>query len=85
MTLLDVVRDPSHAYHSLVMEYVDNTDWKVLLRTMNEFDMKYYLFQLLKVRFPNSFAITDSVARPRPLISFILGASSIVMSSQGTL
>lgn len=48
VALLDVVRDPSHAYHSLVMEYVNNTDWKVLLRSMNELDMKYYLFQLLK-------------------------------------
>jgi hypothetical protein len=35
------------------MEYVDNTDWKVLLRSMNELDMKYYMFQLLKVRFSN--------------------------------
>jgi casein kinase II subunit alpha len=59
VTLLDVVRDPSLTYHSLIMEYVDNTDWKVLLRTMNEFDMKYYLFQLLKVRFPNCFRIID--------------------------
>jgi casein kinase II subunit alpha len=33
------------------MEYVDNTDWKVLLRSLNELDMKYYTFQLLKVRF----------------------------------
>lgn len=32
------------------MEYVENTDWKVLLRSMNEFDMKHYMFQLLKVR-----------------------------------
>jgi hypothetical protein len=32
------------------MEYVDNTDWKALLRSMNELDMKYYMFQLLKVR-----------------------------------
>lgn len=51
VALLDVVRDPSHAYHSLIMEHVNNTDWKVLLRSMSELDMKYYLFQLLKVRF----------------------------------
>ena len=49
VTLLDVVRDPSHTYHSLVMECVDNTEWKVLLRNMSELDMKYYMFQLLKV------------------------------------
>lgn len=53
VALLDVVRDPSRTYHSLIMEYVDNTDWKILLRSMSEFDMKYYMFQLLKVRFSN--------------------------------
>lgn len=57
--LLDVVRDPSRTYHSLIMEYVDSTDWKTLLRSMNEFDMKYYLFQLLKVRSPGSLRIID--------------------------
>jgi hypothetical protein len=41
------------------MEYIDNTDWKVLLRTMNEFDTKYYMFQLLKVQFSNLLRVTD--------------------------
>jgi len=58
VALLDVVRDTSHTYHSLVMEYVDNTDWKVLLRSMNELDMKYYMFQLLKVRFSDPTGVT---------------------------
>lgn len=41
------------------MEYVNNTDWKVLLRSMNELDVKYYLFQLLKVRFSGSLRIMN--------------------------
>jgi len=48
VALLDVVRDSSQTYHSLVMEYIKNTEWKVLLRSMSELDMKYYMFQLLK-------------------------------------
>ena len=69
------------------MEYVDSTDWKVLLRSMNELDMKYYLFQLLKVRFPilRTSEIICREVPPRLWILFTLGASSIVMSSQGTL
>ena len=59
VALLDVVRDPSRTYHSLIMEYVDNTEWKVLLRTMNELDMKYYMFQLLKVLFSNFLRMID--------------------------
>lgn len=31
------------------MEYVDNVDWKQLLPTLSELDIKYYTFQLLKV------------------------------------
>jgi len=85
VALLDVVRDSSHAYHSLVMEYVNNTDWKVLLRSMNELDMKYYMFQLLKVRVSSPMKIMYRGVPPRPLILFILGVSSIVMSNQGML
>lgn len=79
VALLDVVRDTSHAYHSLVMEYVDNTDWKVLLRNMNELDMKYYMFQLLKVRLSGPIKTAYQGVSPRPLTLSILGVSSIVM------
>lgn len=61
------------------MEYVDNTDWKVLLRSMNELDMKYYMFQLLKVRFSSPMRIVYRGASPRPLILSIPGVSSIGM------
>lgn len=48
VALLDVVRDPSAKYHSLVMEYVDNIEWKALYPRLTEVDIKYYIFQLLK-------------------------------------
>lgn len=50
VALRDVVQDPSARYHSLVMEYVENVEWKSLFAVLNEFDIKYYTFQLLKVR-----------------------------------
>ena len=85
VALLDVVRDTSHTYHSLVMEYVDNTDWKALLRSMNELDMKFYLFQLLKVRLSRPIRKAYQGVSHRPLILSILGVSSIVMSNRGIL
>jgi len=48
VALLDVVRDPSGRYHSLIMEYVENTEWKALFPKLTEGDIKHYTFQLLK-------------------------------------
>ena len=49
VALLDVVKDPSGRYHSLIMEYVENVEWKFLYSRLVEADIKYYTFQLLKV------------------------------------
>ncbi len=40
----------SGKYHSLIMEYVENVDWKVLIGRLVEADIKLYMFQMLKVR-----------------------------------
>ncbi|KAF9222548.1 kinase-like protein [Gyrodon lividus] len=48
VALLDVVQDPSGRYNSLIMEHVDSVEWKILHTMLNEFDIKYYTFQLLK-------------------------------------
>jgi casein kinase II subunit alpha len=47
--LLDVVRDPSTQTPSLIFEYVNNTDFKQLYPTLDDFDVRYYIFELLKV------------------------------------
>ena len=47
--LLDVVRDPQSKTPSLVFEYVNNTDFKVLYPTLNDHDIRFYLYELLKV------------------------------------
>lgn len=48
IALLDVVQDRTGRYHSLIMEYVENVEWKVILTVFTEVDIKYYIFQLLK-------------------------------------
>jgi len=48
--LLDVVRDPQSKTPSLVFEYVNNTDFKVLYPTLNDYDIRYYIYELLKAR-----------------------------------
>jgi casein kinase II subunit alpha len=55
VALLDVVKDPSARYHSLIMEYVENVEWKFLYSRLVEADIKYYMFQLLKVGFLSQF------------------------------
>lgn len=45
--LLDVVRDPHSKTPCLVFEHVDNTDFKTLYPTFSDFDIRYYLYELL--------------------------------------
>lgn len=46
--LLDVVRDPATKTPSLIFEYVNNTDFKTLYPTLTDYDIRYYIFELLK-------------------------------------
>lgn len=46
--LTDVVRDPNSRTPALVFEYVNNTDFKQLYQTFQDFDIRFYLFELLK-------------------------------------
>lgn len=48
--LLDIVRDPQSKTPSLIFEHVNNTDFKVLYPTLTDFDVRYYIHELLKVR-----------------------------------
>jgi casein kinase II subunit alpha len=47
--LLDVVRDPQSKTPSLIFEYVNNTDFKTLYPTLGDYDIRYYIYELLKV------------------------------------
>jgi casein kinase II subunit alpha len=48
--LLDVVRDEESKTPSLIFEYVNNTDFKVLYPSLSDYDIRYYIFELLKAR-----------------------------------
>ena len=52
IALRDVVHDAPSRSNSLIMEYVNNTDWKELFNSFTEVEIKHYVFQLLDVRMP---------------------------------
>ena len=45
--LLDIVRDRHSKTPSLVFEFVDNIDFRVLYPTLTDYDLRYYLHELL--------------------------------------
>ncbi|KAL6521606.1 Homeobox protein HD-6 [Orobanche gracilis] len=46
--LLDIVRDQHSKTPSLIFEFVNSTDFKVLYPTLTDYDIRYYMFELLK-------------------------------------
>ena len=51
VALLDVVRDNASKTPSLIFEYVNNTDFRSLYPKFVDFDVRYYIFELLKVKY----------------------------------
>jgi casein kinase II subunit alpha len=49
IALLDVVRDPSSKIPSLITEYIHNVDFKSLYPRFTDYDVRYYILELLKV------------------------------------
>ncbi|CAN1815202.1 Casein kinase II subunit alpha-2 [Linum perenne] len=46
--LHDIVRDQHSKTPSLIFEYVNSTDFKVLYPTLTDYDIRYYIYELLK-------------------------------------
>merc|ERR1712130_367472 len=46
--LLDTVKDPVSRIPSLVFEYINNTNFKTLYPTFTDFDVRYYIYAILK-------------------------------------
>lgn len=48
VALLDVVRDSQSKTPSLVFEYVNNTDFRTLYPRFSDYDVRFYVYELLK-------------------------------------
>mmetsp|Transcript_4201 Transcript_4201/g.26636 ORF Transcript_4201/g.26636 Transcript_4201/m.26636 type:complete len:108 (+) Transcript_4201:112-435(+) len=46
--LLDIVRDPESKTPSLVFEYVNNKDFKILYPTLCDHEIRFYMYELLR-------------------------------------
>lgn len=46
--LLNTVKDPVSRTPSLIFEYVNNTNFKTLYPTFTDWDIRYYIYELLK-------------------------------------
>uniref|UniRef100_A0A3B4BSW6 non-specific serine/threonine protein kinase n=1 Tax=Pygocentrus nattereri TaxID=42514 RepID=A0A3B4BSW6_PYGNA len=48
ITLLDIVKDPVSRTPALVFEHVNNTDFKQLYQTLSDYDIRFYMYEILK-------------------------------------
>jgi len=65
ITLLDCVRDPQSKTPSLIFEYVNNQDFKVLYPKFTDFDIRYYMYEILKaLEFCHSRGIMHRDVKP---------------------
>uniref|UniRef100_A0A8C9VHP4 non-specific serine/threonine protein kinase n=1 Tax=Scleropages formosus TaxID=113540 RepID=A0A8C9VHP4_SCLFO len=50
ITLLDIVKDPVSRTPALVFEHVNNTDFKQLYQTLSDYDIRFYMYEILRLR-----------------------------------
>ena len=78
--LLDVVRDSQSKTPSLIFEFLNNTDFKTLYPTLTDYDIRYYMYELLKaLDFSHANGImhrfvthTHTAPRSMPTLSFLI-------------
>ncbi|XP_039823949.1 casein kinase II subunit alpha-like isoform X2 [Panicum virgatum] len=70
--LLDIVRDQHSKTPSLIFEYVNNKDFEVLYPTLRDYDIRYYIYELLKRSIGNLVLSISAVEFQCPN-SFFLG------------
>jgi casein kinase II subunit alpha len=65
VALLDVVRDPLSKTPSLIFEYVNNTDFRILYPKLSDYDIRFYILELLKaLDFAHSKGIMHRDVKP---------------------
>ncbi|KAK4750506.1 hypothetical protein SAY87_003988 [Trapa incisa] len=86
--LLDIVRDQHSKTPSLIFEYVNSTDFKILYPTLTDYDIRYYIYELLKVCFMLILVIlhililyffTNGILSVYPVFIFMLLDSSNII------
>uniref|UniRef100_A0A8D3E4E4 non-specific serine/threonine protein kinase n=1 Tax=Scophthalmus maximus TaxID=52904 RepID=A0A8D3E4E4_SCOMX len=50
ISLIDIVKDPVSRTPALVFEHVNNTDFKQLYQTLTDYDIRFYMCEILKLR-----------------------------------
>jgi casein kinase II subunit alpha len=65
ISLLAVVKDPISRTPALIFEYVNNTEFKQLYQTLSDFDIRFYLLELLKaIDYCHSMGIMHRDVKP---------------------
>ncbi|KAF8473569.1 kinase-like domain-containing protein [Kalaharituber pfeilii] len=65
VALLDIVRDTQSKTPSLIFEHINNTDFRMLYPRFEDYDVRYYIFELLKaLDFSHSKGIMHRDVKP---------------------
>lgn len=65
ISLIAIVKDPVSRTPALIFEHVNNTDFKQLYQTLTDYDIRFYLYELLKaLDFCHSMGIMHRDVKP---------------------